>query len=341
MEIRPSESSDNNPQYTTYITTWGPNPVEQVQAMINSGAINSNTMVDLAFASYNWNPNDPNEIPGMSGITSAQLTQVVNLIHQAGGKVSLSIGGSNSAYNYYGSTMYGQPEEVANCINQAVKYYGFDGVDFDVEDQASQVPSDFATNQAEVVNTLRSMNPNVFISLTLPAQAWGAGDYQQQLVNLTIGNINAFVPMEYDLWMAPSNSYVQQVESDISYYINNWGVPPSKIMLGLMPGTDDSNQNLTLDDATQLAQWAKSQGLYGVMTWDADNDAGGIDGNPPFAYSKAIEQAIEASNNLNQAMEIQSVGTGKRSRKAYRIEQAPDPEKAAKRKFGRRKWKKS
>ncbi len=59
-----------------------------------------------------------------------------------------------------------------------------------------------------------------------------------------------------------------------------------------MIGPDDQNDNLTLSDATQLTAWAASMGLYGVMTWNADVDAGGVDGNAPYAYSLGIENAL-------------------------------------------------
>ena len=249
----------NQPRYTTYIQSWDADPVTQVQVMINNGTINSNTMINIAFASYNWDPDHPENIPGLE-MTKDQLQQVVNLIHQATGKVSLSIGGANSAYNYYGSTMYGKPFETATYINNTIQDFGIDGVDFDVEDQASTMPEDFAIEQAEVINTLRSINLNLFISLTLPAQAWGSGDYQKNLLGLAIDNINTFISMEYDLWIDPENTYAEQIQSDINFYINTWEVDSSKITLGLMPGPDDMEQNLSLNDATALAQWELQMG---------------------------------------------------------------------------------
>ncbi len=156
----PSQRIGNtSPQYTTYITTWGPDPIAQVQDMIKRGVIQYNTMVDIAFASYNWDPSHPSVIPGLGNLSSAELQQVVNLIHGAGGKVSLSIGGANSAYNYQGSTMYGQPWQTASYINNAALKYGFDGIDFDVEDQASSMPPDFPTQQAEVIEAIAKLTP--------------------------------------------------------------------------------------------------------------------------------------------------------------------------------------
>jgi GH18 family chitinase len=37
-----------------------------------------------------------------------------------------------------------------------------------------------------------------------------------------------------------------------------------------------------------LTSFAISKGLVGMMTWDADNDARGVDGNAQWAYSLGI-----------------------------------------------------
>jgi len=45
---------------------------------------------------------------------------------------------------------------------------------------------------------------------------------------------------------------------------------------------------LKLSDAIGLAKFALSKKFQGVMTWDADIDRAGVDGNAPYAFSKAI-----------------------------------------------------
>ena len=261
------EIGNSQPRYTTYIESWDANPVAQVQAMINNGTINKDTMIDIAFGSYNWDSGNPGRIPGLENLTKDQLKQIVKLIHNAGGKVSLSIGGANPAYNYYGSKMYGQPWATAKYINHAVTDCGIDGVDFDVEGESSKMPADFATEQAKVINTLRGMNSSLFISLTLTGKAFGSGYYQKDLLNLTKASIDSFAPMEYNFDIDSNKTYVQQIEADIMKYIEEWDVPPSKITLGLMPGPDDyRHNNLTLNDAKELTQFAIKQGLKGIMT---------------------------------------------------------------------------
>ncbi len=235
-----------------------------------------------------------NYIPGFGNISMSEVQQITNLIHSHGGKVSLSVGGAT--YPFAGSDLYSRPGDLASNINQVLISTGFDGVDFDIEDAAGNVPSDFANQAASVINTLRGLNPGLNITLTTAAQAWCTGCYQQDLLNLTIGNLSAWQPMEYDLWIDPSNSYSQQIQWDINYYLNTWKVDPSKLVLGLMPGSDDTGKDLTLQDALNLTSFAKDQGLQGVMTWDANIDGTGPDSNAAYAYSLGIQSLLNQAS---------------------------------------------
>jgi chitinase len=274
--------------FTTYVTTWDSDPIAQVQDMIAKSAIKVGTRIALAFASFNFD--SISYIPGLGSMTIAQVQQFTNLVHAHGGNVSLSIGGAT--YPFAGSDLYARPGDLASNIHQVLEACGFDGVDFDIEDSSASAPVDFATHAASVINTLRSLNAKLFISLTTPAQAWGTGMYQQSLLNLTIGNLNAWQPMEYDLWIDPALTYYGQIVSDIQYYLSNWKVAPEKIVLGLMPGADDAKHTLSLQDALNLTQFAKANGLQGVMTWDANIDSKGIDGNAPYAFCMGIQSAL-------------------------------------------------
>ena len=274
--------------FTTYVTTWDSDPIAQVQSMIAQSAIKSGTRIALAFASFNFD--STSYIPGLGSMSIEQVQQFTNLVHANGGNVSLSIGGAT--YPFAGSDLYARPGDLASNINQLLETCGFDGVDFDIEDSYSTVPADFATQAASLINTLRNMNSKLFISLTTPAQAWGTEMYQQSLLNMTIGNLNAWQPMEYDLWIDPANTYYSQIMWDIQYYMNTWKVAPNKIVLGLMPGADDVKHVLSLQDALNLTKFAKTNGLQGVMTWDANIDAKGIDGNAPYAFCMGIQSAL-------------------------------------------------
>jgi chitinase len=280
--------------YSTYITTWNSNPIVQVQDMINNSVIKTNTRIILAFASFNFVSND--YIPGIFNMNLDDLKNFTDLVHNSGGKVNLSIGGAT--YPFYESDLYDKPGDLANNINELLIKCGFDGVDFDIEDSSNVVPNDFAINAASLINSLRNINKTLNITLTTPAQAWLSINYQQKLINLTFGNIDAWQPMEYDLWIDTGLTYYEQIEYDINYYIDNWSVNPNKIILGLMPGKDDNNINLSLEDALILTSFAKTKKLQGVMTWSANIDSSGCDGNAKYAYSLGIQTTLKNFTNI-------------------------------------------
>jgi chitinase len=267
-------------------------PLTQIQDMINKNVVLNNTRIIIAFASFNFNSTD--YIPGFGSISIQEVQQMTNLVHSHGAKISLSVGGAT--FPFYGSDLYSRPGDLASNINQILIKCGFDGVDFDIEDYYGNVPSNFSNQAASLINTLRSLNNGLYISLTTAAQAWATGCYQQQLINLTIGNLNAWQPMEYDIWVQSGTTYAQQIQFDINYYINNWYINPSKIVLGLMPGKDDTSKDLTLQDTLNSTSFAIENKLQGVMTWDADLDALGIDGNAPYAFSLGIQSMLSKYN---------------------------------------------
>lgn len=274
--------------YSTYFTTWDKNPYDEILDLINNKVLKQNTRLILAFASFNFVSTD--YIPGLGNMKLEDVQKITNLVHSNGGKISLSIGGAT--YPFHTSDLYSSPGFLAANINTLLIKSGFDGVDFDIEDSSSDVPNDFINNSASLINTLRSLNSELNISLTTAAQAWSSNNYQKKLIDLTIGNINAWQPMEYDLWVDPSLDYYNQIIYDINFYLTSWNINPNKIILGLMPGKDDSLKNLTLQNALNLTTFAKNKNLQGIMTWDVNIDSSGVDGNASYAYSLGIQSIL-------------------------------------------------
>ena len=201
--------------YSTYVTTWGTDPLIQIQDMITKSILQAGSRIILAFASFNFDSTD--YIPGFGKCSIDEVIQITNLAHSHGLNISLSVGGAT--YPFAGSDLYSRPGDLASNINQILIKCGFDGVDFDIEDSYSNVPADFVNQAGSLINTLRSLNPSLYISLTTPAQAWGQGCYQQDLINLTIGNLSCWQPMEYDIWVQSGYTYTQQIQFDINYYM--------------------------------------------------------------------------------------------------------------------------
>lgn len=115
-----------------------------------------------------------------------------------------------------------------------------------------------------------------------------------------MGNRSSYPNPGYDQQVCPANkhqsSYYGQIQYDISYYLNSWFVSPGKIILGLMPGKDDMNRDLALQDALNLTSFAANVNLQGVMIWDANIDSTGVDGNAPYAYSMGIQSILNKSS---------------------------------------------
>ena len=284
--------------FTTYIESWSQTkPNDLLQQMINNNALTKNTRIVLAFASFNFTTTT--YIPGIENMTMTDIQNFTKLAHSKGAKVSLSIGGAT--YMFASSDLYSRPGDLAQNINTLLNSCGFDGVDFDIEDNYNVVPADFSNQAASLINTLRNINPNLYITLTTPCQAWSQGMYQQQLLNLTIGSINAWQPMEYDLWLDTANTYEAQIQWDINYYLTTWNVSPSKIILGLMPGNDDMGHTLSLQAALNLTTFAQSKNLQGVMTWDANLDSNGEDGNAPYAYIMGIQSQLSKNQQQEES----------------------------------------
>jgi len=276
--------------FTTYLESWS-KPIEVIKQMINNKSLTQNTRIVLAFASFNFT--STNYVPGLENMTIADIQSLTSLVKSCNAKISLSIGGQT--YPFANSDLYSRPGDLAANINTVLSLCGFDGVDFDVEDSSTGVPANFAQIMASVINTLRSINPTLYISLTTPAQAWAPDMYQQSLLNLTYGNLSAWQPMEYDIWIDPTKTYMEQIQWDINYYIDTWNVSPNKIILGLMPGKDDMGHLLELQDALSLTMFAKTQKLQGLMTWDVTLDSNGIDSNAPYAYTMGIQTILSKS----------------------------------------------
>ena len=274
--------------FSVYVTYWESDLHAQITDMIDNDVIKEGVRVILAFASFNFISSQ--YIPGFGNVTMDDVKNVINMVHEVGAEISLSIGGAT--YPLYGSDLYAAPDTLAENISGLLENAGFDGVDFDIEDSYNVVPANFATTAATIITTLRELQPDLNITLTTPAQAWSADMYQRTLLNLTIDSLTAWQPMEYDLWINQGSDYTTQIQYDINYYMTEWNVPADKIILGLMCGPDDEEHVLTLKNALDMTTFAQTEELQGIMLWEAAIDARGCLGNAPYAYSMGIQAEL-------------------------------------------------
>ena len=286
--------------FSIYVNSSDKNPLDQIEDLKNSYIINSNTRVILAFASFNIS--DTNTIPGIDNMSSDDVISLIDTLQEIykthnkddKAKISLSIGGK---YNFANSELYNKPIELANNINQLLTKFKFDGIDFNMGKHSS-VPSDFVNNVSLLINTLRSINSKLHITLTTCAQANDPIDYELPLVKLITDNIDAWQVMEYDLNVYMPN-YVQIIESDINGYINNYfKINPSKIIIVLKPGIDNTSvdnakHKLSLSNALDITKFALDKQCQGICLWSSYIDSKGCDGNDPNMYSIEIKTILE------------------------------------------------
>ena len=274
--------------FSVYVTYWESDLHAQITDMIDNDVIKEGVRVILAFASFNFISSQ--YIPGFGNVTIDDVKNIINMVHEVGAEISLSIGGAT--YPLHGSDLYTAPDTLAENISGLLENAGFDGVDFDIEDSYNVVPANFATTAATIITTLRELQPDLNITLTTPAQAWLAEMYQRTLLNLTIDSLTAWQPMESDLVINQGTDYTTQIQYDINYYMTEWNVPADKIILGLMCGPDDEEHVLTLKNALDMTTFAQTEELQGIMLWEGAIDAQGCLGNAPYAYSLGIQAEL-------------------------------------------------
>lgn len=273
--------------YETYIETWSSTTMAAIDDLANKTSPPSLSGVSINIASFGKNP--PQAELTLQNLSQAELKALVDKVHGYGGEIKVSFGGAAqtdpAGYGMWLSNFLKTPHDVstlAKNLTSFIQQKGFDGIDFDIEDRG--VAADFPDLASSLIKAIRQELPNTDITLTVPGQPWG--QYWVPLIQKSVEDVNHINFMEYDIWIDTSGdgtggtlkTYAAQIQWDINYYISNLGIPANKIELGLMPGMDDIGNNLTLNDAVNLAKWAQSIGLAGVMTWDLNRDYAGLDG---------------------------------------------------------------
>ena len=286
--------------FSIYVNTQDKNPLDQIEDLKSNFIINTNTRVILASANFNITNTD--SIPGIDNMSTDDVISLIDTLQalykthnkDENAKISLSIGGK---YHFANSELYNKPAELANNINELLNKFKFDGVDFNMGDSLP-VPSDFVNNVSSLINTLRSINPKLYITLTTGAQAWVPGNYEPELIKNTIDNINAWQAKEHDLYVFDFENYIKQIYYDINYYVNTWKINPNKTIIVLRPGIDNTgNDNdkhkLSLSNALDITKFAKEKNYQGICLWSSYIDSKVCDGNDPNMYSIEIKTILE------------------------------------------------
>jgi len=314
--------------YEAYLESWDPDWSTVYQGLpgVNGSTSYAGVVLDIAFAGYN------------SGAANAGLdfpisniSGIVTVVHNAGGKVKLSFGGANNgAANYFISSTAGWPSNInslATYVAGVINNNNLDGVDFDIEDPlpSGTTAQAFATNLIQFLQAVRQLlGSSKLISITIPGQGWNTYWYYLATGVVALGAnnpVNCINFMEYDIWVNSSLTFAEQIEADLLTYTSSpttspapnwsagWGIPNDLIQLGLMPGCDDTQQFLSVAAAGSLASYVNSEKFYGVMIWDLDRDSG-LDKTPTcssgyptgYEYSTQIRTSLEETFTLDSTV---------------------------------------
>jgi len=205
------------------------------------GSCKGVNLVNIAFGDYS---------DGISGheSTDSIIRDGIKAIHEKGGYVKIALGGALYSMSSHITSELEATKFAESLVRDATDY-DIDGVDLDVEDSG-------ATADIQ----LRQHNHN---------QPWRTTiqDGHQYLDAINI--------MAYDYYW---DGYM--FDFDLMQ-LTSLGVPPEKMILGLMPGHHDaSNEYTSIEDAINATNHVLLRGIGGVMTWDINRDTSGRMGNP-------------------------------------------------------------
>jgi len=207
-------------------------------------------------------------------------------LHSQGKKVCISIGGATD------TGFIGDPAILAQNIVDFIQTHDLDGVDLDYEHIVN-----FADGQANFIKLIRQLRSKLDTTFTtrkiisytaLPngvddkAPAYPQDYNYNQAVAIMqqcADKIDRVQIMCYNKIGIDYTRAQDEVEQFAQYF------PKSKIVLGIMPGLDDQQEDCPLSGSDQscetLASYAATQGLKGIMIWDANRDLAGQDNTPP------------------------------------------------------------
>ncbi|MGW1051057.1 cellulose binding domain-containing protein [Streptomyces sp. NPDC001118] len=217
---------------------------------------------------------------GVTDLTGDAVAQQIGSLRAKGGDVRVSFGGASGSEL---ATTCSSADALAAAYGKAVDAFKLTKVDFDVEGGA--LPNTAAnTLRAKAIAKLQALHPDLDVSFTLPVMPEGL---TQDGVNLLsnaksngakISTVN-IMAMDYGAsYSGDMGDYAQQAATATQAQVKGvlglsdsaaWKAVAVTPMIGV---NDVSSEIFKVDDATQLANFAKSKGLGGLSMWSATRD---------------------------------------------------------------------
>ena len=217
---------------------------------------------------------------GVTDLASDAVAAQIGALRAKGGDVRVSFGGAAGSEL---ATTCSSAAALASAYEKAVAAYDLTKVDFDVEGGA--LPDTAAnTRRAQAIAELQKDHPDLDVSFTLPVMPEGltqAGvdllaDAKKNGVDITTVNIMA---MDYGpAYSGDMGTYAEQAATATQAQLRSvlglsdsaaWKAVAVTPMIGV---NDVTTEIFTVDDATQLVNFAKSKGIGWLSMWSATRD---------------------------------------------------------------------
>ncbi|WP_440557751.1 glycoside hydrolase family 18 protein [Streptomyces sp. SCPE 10] len=217
---------------------------------------------------------------GVTDPTSDAVAAQIGKLRAAGGDVRVSFGGASGSEL---ATTCSSADALAAAYGKVIDAFKLTKVDFDVEGGA--LPDTAAnTRRAQAIAKLQAQHPDLDVSFTLPVMPEGlTQDGVNLLTNakangVRTGTVN-IMAMDYgSSYSGDMGDYAEQAATATQAQVKSvlglsdaaaWKTVAVTPMIGV---NDVSSEVFKVDDATQLASFAKSKGLGGLSMWSAARD---------------------------------------------------------------------
>ncbi|MFI6035603.1 cellulose binding domain-containing protein [Streptomyces sp. NPDC051315] len=228
---------------------------------------------------------------GVTDLASDAVAAQIGALRAQGGDVRVSFGGAAGAEL---ATACSSADALAAAYGKVVDAYDLTKVDFDVEGGA--LPNAAAnTRRAQAVARLQQRHPGLDVSFTLPVMPEGLtqdgvnllADARANGVRITTVNIMA---MDYGpAYSGDMGTYAEQAATATQAQVKSvlglsdsaaWKTVAVTPMIGV---NDVTSEIFTVEDATQLVEFAETKGLGWLSMWSATRDKQCPGGTKPSA----------------------------------------------------------
>ncbi len=213
---------------------------------------------------------------GTSPVSSdTAVAGVINGVRNAGGDVSVSIGG-------YGGTKLGQvcssPSTTAAAYQAVISKYALKAIDLDLEEPEYENTT-AVNNELGAAQILQRNNPGMYISITLPGTTAGTGWFGTQAMN-TAKSLG-FTPdnwtiMPFDGGFNGAGSQQSALKAFNGLLTSTFGWSAANAWahegISQMNGRSDTGEIFTQADFASNLSFAKSVGLGRFTNWSVNRD---------------------------------------------------------------------